>query len=105
MTGKSRIAKRRDELSRIFKMALAQEKSAQQLYQRAITHCDDEDWRSLLAGLKADEARHEQELTELHKELTAFLELQEAASPGNHEKAVTKKATGSRKKSGTRAAH
>lgn len=99
MTGKSRIAKRKEELSRIFKMALAQERSAQQLYQRAITHCDDEDWKSLLAGLKADEARHEQELTELHKELSAFLELQEAASPGTRKKAAAKSATGSRKKS------
>jgi rubrerythrin len=104
MTGKARIAKRREELSRIFKMALAQERSAQKLYQRAITHCDDEDWRSLLAGLKADEARHEQELTELHKELSAFLELQEAATPETRKKAVTKKATGSRKTSGTRSA-
>jgi rubrerythrin len=99
MKGKSRIAKRREELSRIFKMALRQEKAAQKLYQRAITQCDDEDWRSLLAGLKADEARHEQELTELHKELNAFLELQEAASPGAEKKAVAKRATGSRKKS------
>lgn len=99
MTGKSRIAKRKEELSRIFKMALAQEKSAQNLYQRAIAHCDDEDWRSLLAGLKADEARHEMELTELHKELTAFLELQEAATPGTSKKAATKRATASRKKS------
>ena len=100
MTGKARIANRREELSRIFKMALRQEKSAQKLYQRAITHCDDEDWRSLLAGLKADEARHEQELTELHKELSAFLELQEAATPGiQRKKTATKRATGSRKKS------
>jgi rubrerythrin len=99
MKGKSAIAKRREELSRIFKMALRQEKSAQKLYQRAITQCDDEDWRSLLAGLKADEARHEQELTELHRELNAFLELQEAAGPGAEKKAVAKKATGRRKKS------
>jgi rubrerythrin len=99
MTEKARIAQRREELSRIFKMALRQEKSAQKLYQRAITKCDDEDWRSLLAGLKADEARHEQELTELHKELSAFLELQEAASPATEKNAATKRATGSRKKS------
>ncbi|HEX5854290.1 MAG TPA: hypothetical protein VFZ57_01610 [Thermoanaerobaculia bacterium] len=99
MTGKSTITMRREELSRIFKMALRQEKSAQKLYQRAITQCDDEDWRSLLAGLKADEARHEQELTELHKELNAFLELQEAASPETRKKVVAKRATGSRKKS------
>jgi rubrerythrin len=98
MMGKVRITKRREELSKIFKMALAQEKSAQNLYQRAIAHCDDEDWRSLLAGLRADEARHEQELLELQKELTAFLELQEAASSGTRKKAATKRAAGSRKK-------
>jgi rubrerythrin len=102
MTGKARIARRKEELARIFKMALRQEKSAQKLYQKAITNCDDEDWKSLLAGLRADEARHEQELLELHKELTAFLELQEAAGTGTGEKAATKKAAFARnKKKGT----
>lgn len=100
MTGKARFAKRKEELSTIFKMALRQERAAQNLYQRAITKCDDEDWRSLLAGLKADEARHEQELLELQKELSAFLELQEAATPEiQRKKTATKLATRSRKKS------
>jgi rubrerythrin len=95
MTGKAMIAKRRAELSRIFKIALAQEKSAQLLYQRAITHCDDEDWRSLLEGLKADEARHEQELTQLHEELSAVLELQEAETPERRKRAAPKGTKGS----------
>ena len=101
MTGKARLSKRRAALSKIFRMALTQERSAQSLYKRAIAHCDDADWRSLLEGLRADEARHEQELTELHEELSAFLEREEAANPGARKATVTKRAARSRKKSGT----
>jgi rubrerythrin len=104
MTSKAKTAKRREALGRIFKVALAQERSAQLLYQRAIMQCDDEDWRSLLEGLKADEVRHEQELTDLHKELNAFLALQEAEAPEKRKKAAPKAARGTRKKGRTRPA-
>jgi rubrerythrin len=104
MTSKAKTAKRREALGRIFKVALAQERSAQLLYQRAIMQCDDEDWRSLLEGLKADEARHEQELRELHKELNAFLEVQEAEARGGRRSAAPRAAKGSRRKGGTSSA-
>ena len=97
MNGKATLAKRREEQSKIFRMAIAQERRAQAMYQRAMSFCDDADWKSLLAGLRQDEARHEQELLALHKELSAFLERQEAAKPGTPKKPTVKKAAGSRK--------
>ena len=100
MTGKAELSKRRQALSKIFKMALTQEKSAQSLYQRAIAHCDDEDWRSLLTGLREDEARHEVELAGLYKQLSAFLDREEAASQRTQKAVATKRTARSRKKSG-----
>lgn len=99
MNGKATIARRREELSKIFRMAIAQERRAQAMYQRAMSFCDDADWRSLLSGLREDEARHEQELLALHKELSSFLERQEASSPVTQGKAKAKKAVGSGKTS------
>ncbi len=99
MTVKPKLSKRREALSNIFKMALAQERSAQALYQRAIAHCDDEDWRSLLTGLREDEARHEVELTALYKQLNAFLEVEEAASSRTRKPTVTNRAAKSGRKS------
>jgi rubrerythrin len=95
MNGKATIAKRREELSKIFRMAIAQERRAQAMYQRAMSFCDDADWKSLLSGLREDEARHEQELLALHKELSAFLERQAAAAPAKRKpkKAAARKAT------------
>ena len=96
MNGKATIAKRREELSKIFRMAIAQERRAQAMYQRAMSFCDDADWKSLLSGLREDEARHEQELLALHKELSAFLERQEASNPKAPKKSPAKKAASGR---------
>ena len=101
MNGKVTIAKRREELSKIFRMAIAQERRAQAMYSRAMSFCDDADWKSLLLGLRQDEARHEHELLALHKELSSFLERQEASNPAAPKKAAAKRPAGSRKASAT----
>lgn len=87
--------KRREELSKVFGLAIATERASQKMYAKAISFCQDADWKRLLASLQADEVRHEKELKSLFAELLNILALEaEAESRAGRiasPKAATKK--------------
>jgi rubrerythrin len=96
MTDKDKLAKRLEELSKIFSLAIRSEQASQKMYAKAMSCCDDAEWRGLLAALRADEVRHEKELKSLFAELTNFLALQAAAKSGARKKTAAKTASRSR---------
>ncbi len=77
---------RKDELAKIFKMAIRAEQRAQKMYQHALAQCDDEDMRGILMGLRDDEARHEKEIAGLHKELQQFFAIKDRLDNKPHPK-------------------
>ena len=96
MIAKKESMVRKDELAKIFKMAIRAEQRAQKMYQHALAQCDDEDMRGILIGLCEDEERHEKEIAGLYKELTNFFEVKDrlGGKPG------TRGAAGPNKKRG-----
>jgi rubrerythrin len=77
---------RKDELAKIFKMAIRAEQRAQKMYQHALAQCDDEDMRGILVGLCEDEARHEREIAALHRELQQFFAIRDGLEGRPHPK-------------------
>jgi len=77
MIAKKESMVRKDELAKIFKMAIRAEQRAQKMYQHALAQCDDEDMRGILIGLCEDEERHEKEIAGLHKELQQFFAIRD----------------------------
>jgi rubrerythrin len=92
MAREANLVKRREELAKVFEMAIRGERYSQQMYEQAISSCDDPDWRYLLEGLRDDEKRHEKELINLYRQLQALLDLQEAEAPARR-RPVAKTAT------------
>jgi len=81
---------RKDELAKIFKMAIRAEQRAQRMYQHALAQCDDEDMRGILIGLYEDEARHEKEIAGLHKELQQFFAIKDRMDGRPHPKKLAR---------------
>jgi rubrerythrin len=96
MTTKSRGLERQLELFKIFKMAIKAEQRSQQMYQDAISRCDDAEVKDILESLRDDERRHEKEVKEMYGELKQVFEMEEAAVPKTRHslpaKAVSKRA-------------
>jgi rubrerythrin len=85
--------KRQIELYEVFKMAVSSEKAAQEMYDSALSYCDDEVMRQILAGLRDDEKRHEKELIVLYSQLKKIIELDPEASRLLAERATPERAT------------
>ena len=94
MNSKKASVARKEELAKIFKMAIKAEQRAQKMYQHALLQCDGEDIRAILIAFREDEERHEKEIALLYKELVQFF----AVKDGLEGKSSTKKTYGGGKK-------
>lgn len=90
---KATTRKRREELSRVFGLAIRTERASQKMYAKAISFCQDADWKRLLASLQEDEKRHEKELKSLYVDLLKILALEAQAESEAGRKARSKAAT------------
>jgi rubrerythrin len=87
----SRIRERRLELFNIFKMAIKAEQGAQKMYRDALLKCDDDELKTVLASLRDDEKRHEEELLGLYGELERIMGIAGSSTPSASSRKVTKK--------------
>lgn len=94
MNSKKASNVRKEELARIFRMAIRAEQRAQKMYQHALVQCDDDDTRRILIGLCEDEERHEKEIAGLYTELQQFFAIRDRMEntphPGKSVRAVKK---------------
>jgi rubrerythrin len=75
MTTRQQPTERVEELFRLFKRAVEEERKAQVMYQAAIALCDDRATRTALQGLYEDEVRHEREVVDRYNQLHEEFEL------------------------------
>ena len=68
MATKEIMEQRQEELFRLFKMAIAAEQEAQQMYKKAADCCDDKDIRVIFQNFVIDEAQHETRLIDMYKD-------------------------------------
>ena len=96
MKSKSRILERQLELYKIFQLAIKAEQSAQQMYQGALSRCDDPELKGILESLRDDELRHEKEVREMYRELKQLIDIEESVASNSesstHAKARNKNA-------------
>jgi rubrerythrin len=66
---REKLPERVEQLFRVFKMAVEEERKAQVMYKEAIALCQDEVTRVALQGLHDDEVRHERKIIERYNAL------------------------------------
>lgn len=68
------LTERQEKLLGVFKMAIENERAAQDLYKEASELCDDASLRVIIEGFVLEERRHEQALMRKYNELRGTTE-------------------------------